>query len=290
MHSSLALSVGLPVALAIIMLGLGLSLRLADFARVVRSPKPVIIGLVCQVFVVPAFCLALVYVSALPPAMAVGMMLLAASPGGSSAALYTHLARGDVALSITLTGLSTVLAMFSLPIITNASLGLFYGEEASVYLEIDEVLQIFAIAIVPALIGAFINRTNPGFARQLDRPVKLLATLFLGAVVLFALISQWRLVWLWGPTVGAAALILNLAALTIGYQVPRWFGVEPRQAIALAMEIAIHNAALVIALALSEYMLDDPELAIAPAIYGLIAYITGAIFVWGYNRRGTTSR
>jgi BASS family bile acid:Na+ symporter len=287
MQIGLAFSLGLPAVLCIIMFGLGLSLRLADFIRVLSKPKPVLIGLACHIVVLPVICLALVYVAALPPAIAVGMMLLAASPGGTSATLFTHLARGDVALSITLTAVTSILALISLPLITNISLVVLYGEAEVVYLAIDEVLQIFAIAIVPAMLGVFVHSRYPAAARRLDRPVKILATLFLTAVILFALVNQWGLVTIWGPTVGAAALAFNLVSLAVGYYVPRIFGVERRQAIALAMAIGIHNAALVITLAVSEYMLDNSEMAIPPAAYGLIAYITGGLFVWALNRRGT---
>jgi bile acid:Na+ symporter, BASS family len=285
MQQSLALSVGLPAVLFVIMLGLGLSLRLDDFTRALSSPKPVLIGLVCHTLLLPILCFGLVYASSMPPAIAVGMMLLAASPGGTSGALYTHLAKGDVALSITLTAVTSILALISLPIIANLSLHFFYGEAETVYLELDKVLQIFGIAIVPAVIGAFIQNRYPATALRLERPVKILATVFLAAVVLFALVGQWRLVATWGPTVGAAALIFNLVTLAVSYYVPLLFGVERSQSIALAMAIGIHNAALVIALAMSEYMLNNSEMAVAPALYGLIAYITAGVFVWALNRR-----
>lgn len=285
MQQSMVLSVGLPAVLFVIMLGLGLSLRLDDFTRVLARPKPVIIGLVCQILLLPIVCLVIVYASNLPAALAAGMMLLAASPGGTSASLYTHLARGDVALSITLTACSSVLALVSLPIIANLSLYLFYGEVETVYLRIENVLQIFGFAVVPALIGAFIHNSRPELARRLERPVKILASVFLAAVVLVALVGQWSMVVTWAPTVGAAVLAFNLASLALGYYVPQLLGVERRQRIALSMEIGIHNAALVIALAMSEYMLNNAEMAIAPAIYGLIAYITSAVFVWTLNRR-----
>lgn len=285
MQSSLALSVGLPAALVIIMLGLGLSLRLEDFTRVLSRPWPVAVGLLCHVVLLPALCLALVQVSGVPTAVAMGMMLLAASPGGTSAALYTHLARGDVALSLSMAALTSLLALLTLPVIVNLSLFAFYGETASVRLEVVQVLQIFAIAIVPALVGVFIRSRHPALAARLDRPVKALATIFLAMVVIFALIGQWSLLSSWGPTVGAVAVAFNLIALAVGYSVPRLLGVERRQAVALSMSTGIRNAALVIALAMSDYMLNDPELAIPPAAYGLVAYIVGGFAVWIMNRR-----
>lgn len=285
MQQSTVLSVGLPVALVIIMLGLGLSLRIADFTRCVSRPWPLLVGVVCQVVILPLLCLALVYVADLPPAIGVGMMLLAASPGGTSAAIYTHLARGDLALSLTLAAVTSAIALFSLPVIVNLSMWMFYGEASAVRLELLQVLQIFVIAIIPALVGVAIRGLFPALAERLDRPVKAMATLFLVAVVLAALIGQWKLLAIWGPTVGVVALVFAIGSLLVGYYVPLVLGVERRQAVAVAMSIGIHNAALVIALAMSEHMLGNPEMAIPPAAYGVIAYVVGGVFVWALNRR-----
>lgn len=284
MQSSPVLSIGLPIALVIIMLGLGLSLKLENFARVLSRPKPILVGIACHSLVLPLLCLALVYVSDLPPAIAVGMMLLAASPGGSTASVFTHLARGDVALSLTMAGLTSLLAIITLPIVGNISLQLFFGQAETVYLEVTQVLQIFLLAIVPAIIGMLIHSRYPAFASRLERPVKILAAVFLIAVVLLALIGQWRLVVLWGPIIGVTVLIFNVGSLAVGYWMPRLLGIDRQQAIAIAMAIGIHNAALVITMALSEYMLDNSEMAIPPALYGLVAYVTCGIFVWLLNR------
>lgn len=285
MQQSVVLSIGLPVALVIIMLGLGLSLRIEDFTRCLSRPWPILVGLVCQIVILPLFCLALVYVADLPPAISVGMMLLAASPGGTSAAIFTHLARGDLALSLILAAATSVIALLSLPVIVNFSMEAFYGEASKVRLDVRQVMQIFVVAIIPALVGVLIRSRFPVLAQRLDRPVKALATLFLVAVVLAALIGQWQLLVVWGPTVGTVMLVFSVASLLVGYCVPLLLGIERRQAIALSMSIGIHNAALVIALAMSEHMLGNPEMAIPPAAYGVIAYIVGGAFVWLLNRR-----
>jgi BASS family bile acid:Na+ symporter len=130
MQQSLALSIGLPAALVIIMFGLGLSLRLQDFIRCFSRPWPLLVGIFCQVVILPLICFALVSVVDMPPSISVGMMLLAASPGGPSAAIYTHLARGDLALSLVLTAVTSVVALFSLPIIANLSFVAFLGKPA----------------------------------------------------------------------------------------------------------------------------------------------------------------
>jgi BASS family bile acid:Na+ symporter len=285
MQQSLVLTIGLPIALVIIMLGLGLSLRIEDFTRCISRPWPILVGLACHVVILPLFCLVLVYLADLPPAISVGMMLLAASPGGTSAAIYTHLARGDVALSLIFAAVTSVVALFSLPVIVNLSMTVFYGEASAVRLELHQILQIFVVAIIPALIGTAIRSRLPALAQRLDRPVKTMATVFLVAVVLAALIGQWGLVAVWGPTVGAVALVFAIVSLLVGYWVPLLLKVERRQAVALAMSIGIHNAALVITLAMSEHMLGNPEMAIPPAAYGVIGYIVGGAFAWILNRR-----
>ena len=285
MQQSLVLSIGLPAALVIIMLGLGLSLRIEDFVRCLSRPWPIVVGLICQLVILPAFCFGLVYLANLPPAISVGMMLLAASPGGTSAAIFTHLARGDLALSLILAAVTSVIALFSLPVIVNLSMIAFYGDASAVRLEIRQVLQIFVIAIIPALVGVFIRGRLPALAERLDRPVKAMATLFLIVVVLAALIGQRGLLVVWGPTVGVVALVFAMGSLLVGYYVPRVLKIERPQAIALAMSIGIHNAALVIALAMSEQMLGNSEMAIPPAAYGVVAYIVGGAFVWVLNRQ-----
>jgi BASS family bile acid:Na+ symporter len=290
MLSSVAISVGLPVLLFIIMLGLGLSLRFDDFTSVLSNPKPLLIGLTCQIFIMPLVCFGLVYVSELPPFMAVGMMLLAASPGGSSAILFTHLARGDVALSLCLVAVTSVLTIFSIPIVANLALDVFYGDTKPVTVHFQHVLQIFVVAIVPIMIGIFIHQRWPALSERLERPVKTLATLFLASVILFALITEWQIVVEWGPVVGLTVVAFSVSSLAVGYFVPRAFDVRRRQAIALAMAIGLHNAALVMTLALSNYMLNEPEMAIPPALYGVVAYIICGGLVWLLNQGKVISR
>jgi BASS family bile acid:Na+ symporter len=287
MQSSAVFSILLPMALVVIMLGLGLSLTVADFRKVISRPKPVVVALICQTLILPVICFGIVYASALPAAVAVGMMLLAASPGGSSANLYSHLAGGDVALNITLTTINTVLALATLPIIVNFSLMFFYGEGKVIPLQIDKVLQVFALVLIPVAIGMFVRNRYGALAIALDRPVKILSSLFLAGIVLVALIQEWSTLLTWGPVIGVATLAFNLISLAIGYGVPRLMRLERRQAIAICMEVGIHNSTLVIAIAMSPALLNNSEMAIPPAIYGLIAYVTAAIVVY-FIKRGAS--
>ncbi|TIS15241.1 MAG: bile acid:sodium symporter family protein, partial [Mesorhizobium sp.] len=199
MQSSATFNIFLPVALVIIMLGLGLSLKLQDFLQVVLRPKALLVALIVQILVLPVLCFGIVSVSALPPAMAVGMMLLAASPGAPSAVLFTHLAKGDTALSLTLTAISSMVALVSVPLITNFSLLHFYGAGHVIPLPIEKFLQFFAVVLVPVSIGVAVRHRYTALAERLEGPVKLLATLFLAAVVIFAVVDQRQVIVTWGP-------------------------------------------------------------------------------------------
>ncbi|MDH4987269.1 bile acid:sodium symporter family protein [Aminobacter anthyllidis] len=284
MQDSSALIIFLPLALGVIMLGLGLSLTTDDFRNVLQKPKAVFVALLCQTVILPLACLGIVYVFGLEPALAVGLMLLAASPGGTSANLYSHLADGDVALNITLTAINSALSILTLPLIVNWSLAHFMSGDQAIPLQFAKVVQVFVIVLGPVLIGMWLRSRFPAFAERMARPVKIFSMLFLFAVVAVALIQEWETLKSWGPIVGLAALAFNLVSLGVGYFVPRAAGVERRQATAIGMEIGIHNGTLAIAIALSPLLLNNATMAVPAAIYGLIAFITAAIFGYWLKR------
>lgn len=284
MAANSLLTIFLPAALGIIMLGLGLSLTVADFTRVVRFPKPVLVGLACQVLLLPVACFFIAKGFGLAPALAVGMMLLAASPGGTSANLYSHLAHGDVALNITLTAVSSVIAILTMPLIVNLSLGYFMEGDKTLPLQFGKVLQVFAIVLGPVAIGMALRRRFPGFAERMQKPVKIVSALFLLLIIVLALVKDWETVAAYAPVVGLAALTFNLVSLAVGYFVPLLLKLSPRQAIAIGMEIGIHNGTLAIALALSPFLLNNTEMAIPAAIYSIIMFFTAAAFGWWVNR------
>lgn len=285
MENSLALTIFLPVSLGIIMLGLGLALTLKDFQKVLKAPKVVLVALVCQTFILPLACLAIIYLFNLEPALAVGMMLLAASPGGTSANLYSHLADGDVALNISLTAINSALSIITLPLIVNWSLAHFFSEGQAIPLQFSKVMQVFIIVLGPVIIGMWIRHRFPAFADNMARPVKILSLVFLMMVVLVALVQEWETLQIWAPIVGLATLVFNLVSLAIGYFVPRAVGIDNRQSTAIGMEIGIHNGTLAIAIALSPFLLNNPTMAVPAAIYGLIAFVTAALFGYWLKKR-----
>nr|WP_256835214.1 bile acid:sodium symporter family protein [Pseudomonas oleovorans] len=274
----------LPAALGIIMLGLGLSLSLADFARVAKFPKPILIGLACQLLLLPLACFFLAKAFGLAPALAVGLMLLAASPGGTTANLYSHLAHGDVALNITLTAVNSVIAILTMPLIVNLSLAYFMSADQAIPLQFAKVVQVFFIVLGPVAIGMWLRSRFPGFAARMQKPVKIISALFLLLIILLAVAKDWRTFVDYAPAVGGAALAFNLLSMAVGYCVPRLLKLNLRQAIAIAMEIGIHNGTLAIALALSPALLNNPTMAIPAAIYSLIMFVTAALFGLWVNR------
>lgn len=271
----LVVQIFLPLALALVMFGLGLTLTTADFARVAKYPKAAVIALVCQVVVLPAICLGLVLAFGLKGVLAVGMMLLVASPGGTSANLFSHLAGGDVALNITLTAINSVLAVFTLPIVVGLSMAHFMADDAEVGLQPAKFVQVFAIVLVPVAIGMLVRRKFEAWALKMNDPVRIASVVVLVLVIIAAITQAYRQLIDNIGTLGPIALLLSVLSLAIGYYVPKAFNVERGQAVASAMEIGIHNATIAITLALT--VLNDETMAIAPAVYGVLMYVPAAV-------------
>ncbi|HEV7648887.1 MAG TPA: bile acid:sodium symporter family protein [Actinophytocola sp.] len=285
MSSSTATTVFLPIALAIVMFGLGLSLTGEDFRRVVRYPRAALVALGCQVLLIPAICLGLVVLAGLQPELAVGMMLLAAAPGGTTANIFSHLARGDVALNITLTAINSVLAVVTLPLIVNLSIAGFLDGEDSIGLQPAKLLQVFALVLVPVGIGMVVRRLAPDWAARMDRPVKAGSIAVLLSVIGVAVFQERGNVGGYLQQVGLLTLLLATVSIAIGYVVPRAARVPRGQAIAASFEIGIHNSTLAITIALSPALLDNPTMAVPAAVYGLISFLPAGVLVRVLNRR-----
>ncbi|MFF3518057.1 bile acid:sodium symporter family protein [Streptomyces sp. NPDC002573] len=277
MHSSVLTTVLLPIALAVIMLGLGLSLTLADFVRVISAPRAVGTALACQLVLMPALCLALLALTRADPDTAVGMLLLAASPGGTLAALYSHLARGDIALNITLTAVNSLISVVTLPLVMWGVTRHYVGHAHTIGLQPQGVVTLIATVVLPVGLGMALRRLRPGLARTLSQTVRIVALIVLAVVIVGTILQNaGRL----GQSLGfvlpltAAFSVLNLV---IGYWVPRLTRVERPQAVASSMEIGIHNGALAVTIALSPALLNMPAAAVTPAIYSLVAFITAAV-------------
>jgi BASS family bile acid:Na+ symporter len=269
-------TVALPLALGIIMFGLGLSLTPADFRRVASAPKAVAVALGCQLILLPLVCFGLVKALDLSPLLAVGMMLLAASPGGTSANLFSHLFRGDVALNVTLTAINSIVSIISLPLITNFAIN-HYDLEDTVSLQFGKVVEVFAIVLVPVLLGMLVRAKATDFASRMDKPVRIGSAVILAVLVLGVLIDQREDAAGYLADVGLAAALFCAISLVTGYVVPRAAGVREAQAVASSMEIGVHNATLAIYVAVE--VLDSTAISIPAAVYSIFMFVFAAL--WG---------
>jgi BASS family bile acid:Na+ symporter len=268
--------IGLPIALAIIMFGLGLDLTLADFRRVGQHPKAVAIALACQLLLLPAVCFGLVVLFDLPSFLGIGMLLLAASPGGTTANLFSHLFRGDVALNISLTAINSVVAIGTLPLITNLAID-YFDKSESVSMPLDEVVKVFVLILVPTGLGMLVRARKASFATAMDKPVRVASAVILGVLVLGILLGEKDRVGDYLADVGLVAALFCGISLVVGYVVPRALGVVEGQAIASSFEIGVHNGTLAIFVA--ENILEVNEIAVPAAVYSLLMFFMAG--AWG---------
>ncbi|MFI6163662.1 bile acid:Na+ symporter, BASS family [Micromonospora haikouensis] len=274
-----------PIAVGIVMLGLGLTLTLDDFRRVVRYPKAMVVCLVSQMLILPAICLGLVVAFDLRPELAVGMMLLAASPGGSTASLYSHLFKGDLALNISLTAVNSVLALFTLPIIVNLSVAGFVGSDSSIGLQFDKVIQVFALVLIPIAIGMAIRARFTDAALRLERAVKVLSVVVLILMISSVIAGLGSEVFDILGEIILAVVAFNLISMGLGYFGPRLLRVGERESIASAFEIGLHNASLAITIGMSPTLLDNSTMAMPSVTYGFVMFFTAAVFGVVVSRR-----
>lgn len=279
--------IGLPIALGIIMFGLGLSLTPSDFVRVGRQPKAAAVALACQLLLLPAICFSLVLAFQLPPLLAVGMMLLAASPGGTTANLYSHLFRGDVALNISLTAINSVIAVVTLPVIVNLAVAYFQPGDMKVGLQLTKTLEVFMIVLVPVAMGMLVRGLKPGFAQAMDKPVRIASILILTLVILGAAASSLDVLLANFQALAGIVILFCLFSLGIGFAVPRLLKIERPQAIASAFEVGLHNATLAIVIAQS--VLRSPEMTLPGAVYGVLMFPLAAAFGLLITRKRATA-
>jgi BASS family bile acid:Na+ symporter len=283
MQETLVTTLLLPLALGFIMLGLGLDLAIADFKRVLVYPKAVLIGLVVQMLLLTSVAFGLAMAFALPPELAVGLMLLAASPGGATANVFSHLARGDVALNITLTAINSALCLLTLPLIVQFALGWFMQSDQYIPPPFRKVVEVGLIIIIPVMIGMAIRAQLPGIAARAEKPLKVFSVLLLVALIGWTVHQEWDAMPTYFAQVGLACLAFNLISMGVGYFAPLAARLPPRQAIAIAMEIGVHNGALAIYIALT--VLGSAAMSVPAAVYSLIMVVTAGLFATWLARR-----
>jgi len=268
-----------PLVVVAVMLALGLTLTVADFRRAAMLRRPLVVALICQSAVLPVLCFLIVEAFNLRPNLAVGLMLTAAAPGGLMANILSHLVNGDLALNLTLTAINAVLSIVALPAILAFSMTWFIGEGRFIPLQFDKFLGVFGLVLIPTAIGVAIRHRFPELARRLQTPIRIAAAVLLVVIAVAAIAGARETLWNnFGVLIGAVVSFC-VVSLTVGYLAPRWMHLAPRQAIAVSLEIGMHNAVVAMGVALSPQLLNNAEMATPAAIYGLAAPFIALAFV-----------
>ncbi len=273
-------------ALALVMSGLGLSLQLADFKRLLDRKRAVAVALGLQMAVLPLIALSLAHALALPAPFAVGLMLLAATPGSISANLFSHLFGGSVALNLSLTGLNTLLCALTLPLLAGWSLAHFTDAASSVPLLFGKVAEIMAVIVVPVAAGMGVRVLAPVFARRAEKPMRVVSASVLVVFVVAAIAKEWQALVMGFGQVGGAVMAFNLANLAIGYGVCRALAFDRPSAITITFQVSIHNAVLAIYIAMT--LLDNPLVALPAAVYSVTMNLFAGAFGLWVSRRAVT--
>ena len=289
MQSSVLTELFLPFSLAVIMFGMGLSLRLEDFKRILIYPKAVGIGLLNQLILLPVVAFGIAKAFQLPPELAVGLMILAVCPGGATSNLITHLAKGDAALSITLTAFSSVITVVSIPFLINFSIGYFIpGVEAQQLEVVGTVLSVLFITLIPVALGMITLAKAPALAQKWDKPFRKISTVFFVIIVLAAILKERENLVQYFIEAGPAALALNLSTLAISFAMAKWARLPFRQGLTIAIESGIQNGTLGITIAAT--LLVNSVMSIPSAIYSLLMFGTAALVIlWG-NKVASASK
>lgn len=279
--------VALPLALFAVLFGMGLSLVPEDFRRVFRHPKAKLVGLACQLVLLPAIAFALALLFRLPGELAVGLMLLAACPGGATSNVITHLARGDTALSVSLTAVSSTVCVFTIPWIVGGAMEWFLDGSAAVSLPFWKTLgQLTIVTILPIICGMAVRAARPALAMRLERPAGILALVFLVLIIAAAVAREKDLAHQFAVA-GPAAISLNILTLAMGFAAGWAFGLTKPQRITVAIESGIQNGTLALAIALG--LLDSARIAMPAVVYSLVMFATGGLMIALFGR-GRSSR
>jgi BASS family bile acid:Na+ symporter len=277
MQTDVLISIILPAALFFIMLGMGLGLRPENFKKILLEPKAIGLGLSAQLIMLPALCWLVVSFSNLAPAIATGLLILSFCPSGTTSNIYTLLCRGDVALSISLTAIISLITPFTIPILTHYTLMAQLGEASSIQLPIGKtIIQLIIITLVPVGLGMLANHFKADLCRKLEKPFKILSLIFLFIIIAGIVKKNWTTISTHMLSSGLTVLSFNVLALIIGYGLARIARLPTNQATTICFEIGIQNGTT--ALLVTSTLLNMPLLTIGPVIYSLLMFVTGALF------------
>lgn len=274
----------LGASLFVIMLGMGLSLVMDDFKRVLVYPKAVIVGLVSQLVLLPLIGFGIASLFDLRPEIAVGIMILSACPGGPTSNLIAHMAKANTALSVTLTAFSSFITILTIPFIVNIALEQFMDKSEVIKLDVVQtIIQVMVIIIIPIIIGMMIRKYKKSFALKMEKPVRIASGVVIMLVIVGICIKEKDNMLPYLQEAGLVALVLNVVTMFVGYRVAKMFNLNDKAAVSVSIESGIQNGTLAITIAV--VLLNNSEFAIAPAVYSLLMFITGGVVVYWSNQR-----
>jgi BASS family bile acid:Na+ symporter len=270
-------------ALALVMAGLGLTLEVADFKRLISERRAVVIALVTQMVVLPVCAFLIAIALQLSPRNAVGLVLLAVAPGSVSSSIYSRVFGGNVALNVSLTGLNTLLSMVTLPATCSWAMAYFNADSGDLDSILRKLAESMMILVVPVVIGMVVRARAPEFARSLDKPIGYIS---IGVLVVFsgaAIVSEWEALAQAFTQVGLSAILFNLLSLWVGYVGAHAFRLSERDSVAIAFQLGVRSAVLAIFVAMTA--LNDTQMALPAAVYSITMVLFGMTFgVWVRRR------
>lgn len=284
MQADILTKVILPLSLFLIMFGIGISLRLADFKNIFNYPKAVVVGLMGQLILLPlvAFIIALVF--KLPAELAVGLIIIALAPGGATSNMFTYLFEGDVSLSVSLTLLTSLITPFTIPLL--ASLSMLYFMDSNTEFElpvVKTIVQLLVISVLPIALGMFALSRFPVAAKKIENVLKWFSIFFLFLIIGLIVMKNSANMASFFAQAGAATLVLNLVVLMLGYQLANSTKLNDKQSTAIGFEVGIQNGTL--ALVVAGTLIGNNTMMIPAVTYSILMFFTGAIFGWLINKK-----
>lgn len=266
-----------PLVLAFIMFGMGLSLTRNDFQQLWRAPLPIVVGLFGQMMLLPALAYALAIMFDLAPNLAIGIMILAACPGGTSSNIISQLARANLALSVSLTAISSLICVLTTPLIIQFAIMQFGQQEEQSFSLLTTTLGLIFITLIPVIIGIIIRHYFTEKALRCEPFFRHLASAFLLLMIVAIVIQERDTLTSSFAAVFSSALTLNLLAIMTGIGLGLLFKFTPRDSITLGIEVGVQNSAMAILIAIT--FLQRADYAVAPGVYGVTMYIGALLLV-----------
>jgi BASS family bile acid:Na+ symporter len=268
----------LGIALMIVMIGMGLSLTTQDFKRIILYPKAIILGMINQLVFLPLVAYVLISFFDIRPALAIGLMILAACPGGPTSNLITHLCKGDTALSVSLTAVSSILTLFTIPLILEWSVQYYSAQDAIIEINrLDIFKDLLMVSLAPIALGMLIKHYKSDFAIKMEKSVKIASILILLVLIVGLTIKERANIIPYFSEVGLSALSLNIVSLALGFTTARLIGLNKQQSISISIESGIQNGTLAIGIAIG--ILQNSDYAIPAAVYSLIMFLSAFVLI-----------